>query len=135
MKPHSPNTLAPRQLSVSSIPLASDEIDDETLADYFTDSIMPSKQREGVLQDIDYSLHQNGGSRIPETIAMWWNDAEAGILLLELPDEAESESSTSSCVLLYYLVECHKLIFILDPHSGREPRINCLTCFVHLYRV
>jgi hypothetical protein len=109
------------QIDVAKTPQNDDTIDDQTLAGYATDSVMSSRQREQILKHIDASLHRHDDSRVPETIAAWWNDSHSELLVLELPDFTENEAATPACVLLYYLVECHKLIFIFDAYSSKQP--------------
>lgn len=98
-----------------------DGLAEQTLAGYASKSITSSRQTERVQKHIDCSLHYHGDTRVPETVAIWWNDARAGILVLEVPDDAEDRTSTSACVLLYYLVDCHKLIFIFESESEKGP--------------
>jgi len=93
------------------------EIDDQTLAGCATDSVMSARKRERILEYIDKSFDSYGDSRVPSTIAAWWNDARSDILVLELPEDVDDETETPACLLLYYLVDCHKLIFIFDSHS------------------
>lgn len=119
-------TRVPSQKALPLTPQDVDDVDDQTLAGFSTDSIMLSRQRERVLKHIDYALHQQSDSRIPAAISQWWNNAEAGILLLELPDEAGDESSTSACVLLYHLVECHKFIYTFEAHIDTKPEQQLL---------
>jgi hypothetical protein len=122
------------QVDVAEMSQTGDTIDDQTLAGYATDSVMSSKQRERVLNHIDASLHRHEDSRVPETIAAWWNETRSDLLVLELPDYTEDEAATSACVLLYYLVQCHKLIFLFDEVSSKPPAeqlLEMLRTFIH----
>jgi hypothetical protein len=104
----------------ASVTPSDDAIDDKTLAGYATDSIMSSKQRECILENIDRSLDYYGDVRVSEKVTAWWNDVCSDILILELPDEADSQTAMSICVLLYYFTKCHKLIFVFDAQSREE---------------
>jgi hypothetical protein len=114
------------QLSAASTPQDIDTIDDQTLACYATDPIIPSKQRERILQRIDIALDYHGDSRVPETVTAWWNSTRSDLLLLELSDDMDDETGTSTCVLVYYLVKCCRLIFMFDAQSSKEPFLQLL---------
>jgi hypothetical protein len=98
-----------------------DGLDHQTLASFASKSITSSEQAERVQRYIDQSFHYHGDARVPEIIGPWWNDAQADIMILEVPDNAEDRTSTSALVLLYYLVDCHKLIFVLDSETDKRP--------------
>ncbi|KAH4922194.1 hypothetical protein HBI38_190720 [Parastagonospora nodorum] len=112
-----------------------DSIDQQTLAAYATDTITSSIQRERVRESIETSLYHHGDSRVSETIADWWNEeARSNILLIEFPDDAESETATAACALLYYLTDCHKLIFMFEEPRAKEPikqLLEMVKMFIH----
>jgi hypothetical protein len=114
---------APYRSRASSVASASptlekeQSLDDRTLAVYASRTISSSKQTDMVVKRIEYSVHAHGDTRIAESIALWWNDAHGDVLLLETSDEPDDTTATSAGVLLYYLVDCHKLIFIFESDS------------------
>lgn len=99
----------------------SDSVDGQTLASYASKSIPSSKQAERIQGLINCSFEQHTDSRAAEYVSDWWNHDHAAIMVLEVPDDADDCTSTTVCTLLYYLVDCHKLIYVFDSHAGSSP--------------
>lgn len=109
-------------------------VDDQTRVCYATDPTVPSKYRERILQQINESLDYHGDSRVTETVTSWWNSPCSKLLLLELPDDTEDNTGTSTCVLMYYMVKCHRLIYTFDTLSQEEPFVQIIEMLKVLFQ-
>lgn len=98
-----------------------ENVDDQTLAAFASKAITSSEQQERVQHYINQSFHRHGDTRIAEVVGGWWNDPEAGVMILEVSDNSEDRSSTAASVLLYYIADCRKLIYVFESESGRQP--------------
>lgn len=97
------------------------DLDEQTLASYATKSIVSANQAARITQQLNRSFYFYGHSCIPEKVYMWWNDELHDIMLLEVTELAEDDTSSCTCALVYYLAPGLKLIYSLDSDSLVEP--------------
>ena len=97
------------------------DVDQQTLAGLATQFIPSSRQADCVRKHLESAFDRLGDTRIVENVAEWWNEPRTSTLVLETAADAEDQTCVSACVLLYFLVDCHKLIYVFDAESDMEP--------------
>ncbi|CAJ2504831.1 Uu.00g122250.m01.CDS01 [Anthostomella pinea] len=118
--------------AVALVPPISPEptLDEQTLASYATKSIASTSKAGRIQYHIDRAFHFYGDDRIIEAVCTWWNDDEPGVLVIEAPDDGDDETSVLTCVVVYYVASCQRLIYSFSPDS----RENADVQFVEMLR-
>jgi hypothetical protein len=92
-------------------------VDQVTLVGLATRTLSSSRQVELVQRSLEVAFDDLGDARVVHHVTEWWNDARSNVMLLETTDEPGDQSSTSACVLLYFHVDCQKLLYVFENDS------------------
>ncbi|KAK5443542.1 hypothetical protein LTS15_010687 [Exophiala xenobiotica] len=100
------------------------ERDRQTAVSYLVQTIISCRQGERVRNLITEGYGLSVDTRILEGLCEWWSDTRSASLVLETPYVAGDMLSAQTCAAVYYVTECHKLIYVVEVDKETTSFVN-----------